>query len=63
MAHVYRLMDAGEIDPGDGTKRAYVLTGIAKVLEASEIEARIDALEERQAAGRPLLPNYAEGAH
>jgi hypothetical protein len=62
LAALYRRVDSGEIESQDGTRRAYVLQCIAKVIEAAEIEARIAALEERHAASAsPRLPSY--GAH
>jgi DNA-binding transcriptional regulator PaaX len=62
LAAVYRMVDAGKLDHSDATKRAYVLTSIAKVIELAEIEARITALEERQ-TGPARLPAPSYGAH
>ena len=47
MAKVYREMRAKKIDAADGTKFIYALTAIGKMIEIHEIEARIEALEER----------------
>jgi len=47
MARVYRAMKAGELDGTDGTKRAYVLSLIGKLIAASELERRVEALEQR----------------
>jgi hypothetical protein len=55
MARVYRMMDAGELEDAAGTKRIYALDGIGKIITVSEIERRIQELEDRQ-AGRPALP-------
>ena len=44
MAGVYRAMKWGELDGADGTKRAYMLSLIGKLIEASELERRIAAL-------------------
>jgi len=44
MARVYRAMKSGELDGADGTKRAYMLSLIGKLIEASELERRIAAL-------------------
>ena len=44
MARVYRAMKSGELDGTDGTKRAYMLSLIGKLIEASELERRIAAL-------------------
>lgn len=47
MAKVYRAMKRGELDGADGTKRAYVLSLIGKLIEANELAQRIEALEHR----------------
>ena len=44
-ARVYRDMRAGRIDPADGTKMAYVLGMIGKLIESGEVEKRLEALE------------------
>jgi hypothetical protein len=38
MSRVYRAMRSGELAPGDGTKLAYVLGQIGKMLEVVELE-------------------------
>ena len=45
MARVYRDMRAGRIDTADGTKLAYVLAQLGRLIESSEIEKRLEALE------------------
>ena len=45
MAKVYRGMKAKSIDSQDGTRLVYVLTQIAKLHEAVEIERRVQELE------------------
>ncbi len=45
MASVYRDMRSGKIEMSDGTKLAYVLTSLAKVIEGSINEERIEILE------------------
>lgn len=45
MAKVYREMRHGKIETGEGSKLVYVLVQIAKVIETSEIEARMESLE------------------
>ncbi len=45
MARVYRDMRAARIDTADGTKLAYVLAQIGKLIESGEIEKRVEALE------------------
>jgi hypothetical protein len=44
-ARVYRDMRTGRIDTADGTKLAYVLSMIGKLIESGEIEKRLEALE------------------
>ena len=48
MAHVYRSMDAGEMEAQEGSKRVYVLGEIAKIITIADIEKRVAELEERQ---------------
>jgi hypothetical protein len=50
MAHVYREMDAGEMEAAEGTKRVYVLDAIGKIITVAEIERRLAELEEKQNA-------------
>lgn len=45
MASVYRDMRSGKIEMSDGTKLAYVLTSLAKVIEGSINEERTEILE------------------
>lgn len=45
MARVYRDMKSGVIETADGTKLAYVLAQIGKLIETHEVEKRIEALE------------------
>jgi hypothetical protein len=45
MARVYRDMESGRRDTQDGSRLVYVLTQIAKVLELTEIERRLNLLE------------------
>jgi hypothetical protein len=52
LGRVYRSMKSGEIAHEDGTKRAFVLGQLGKVIEMADLERRLDALERRQ----KLLP-------
>ena len=45
MARVYRDMRGGKIDAQDGTRLAYVLAQIGKLIESGEIEKRLEAVE------------------
>jgi hypothetical protein len=45
MASVYREMRRGEVPTEVGTRYVYVLTQIARVLEVSDLEKRLIALE------------------
>lgn len=51
LSRVYRDMRFQKIDPSDGTRLAYVLVQIGKLIQSSELEARINALE-RALGGR-----------
>jgi hypothetical protein len=48
MARQYREMEAGKRDPQDGSKLVYVLAAIGKILELTEIERRLRALEDKR---------------
>jgi hypothetical protein len=45
MAKVYRDMRKAKIEMGDGTKLVYVLSQLGKVIELSEVSARLEAVE------------------
>jgi len=45
MARVYRHMRHGRIDTQDATRMTYVLTQIAKIIQTTELDARIEAVE------------------
>lgn len=53
MAKVYRQMYDGRLDPNIGTKHAYVLLALTKMIETADLTARLDALEARANGGRP----------
>lgn len=44
-ARVYRDMRSGRIDPAMGTRLAYVLGLIGKLIESGDIEKRLEAVE------------------
>lgn len=49
LGRVYRQVKNGEIDSGTGTRLAYMLDLMSRMIERSELEQRIEALEaERQ---------------
>jgi len=45
MARVYRDMRQGKVEMGDGTKLVYVLAQIGRVIEVTDVQARMEALE------------------
>lgn len=48
LANIYREARSGKIDLGDATKLTYILREIGRVIEGSDLEERIAALEEAQ---------------
>lgn len=50
LARVYRKAKAGEIDSGTATRLAYLLDLMSRMIERSELEERVEALEAK--AGR-----------
>ncbi|MBL8497330.1 hypothetical protein ABF87_04330 [Nitrosomonas sp. JL21] len=48
MARVYRDSRQGRIDIQDGTRLVYMLAQVGKLIEVSELEKRIEALEKEQ---------------
>lgn len=46
LAKVYRDMRSGLVDKSDGTKLAYVLSLLARLIQDSDFEQRLAALEE-----------------
>ena len=53
LGRVYRGMKSGAIAHEDGTKRAFVLGQLGKVIEMADLERRLEALEKQQTR---LLP-------
>ena len=45
MAQGFRSTRSGRIDTADGTKLAYVLSMIGKLMQSGELEQRLEALE------------------
>ncbi len=52
MSKVYREMRLKKVECADGTKLTYVLSNIAKLIEAAELVGRIEALEASLGARR-----------
>jgi hypothetical protein len=52
LARVYREARAGRLDVADASKLANILQIMGRMIETSEVEARLDALERRQGATR-----------
>ena len=48
LATLYREAKTGKRDIGDATKLTYILREIGRVIEGSDLEARIEALEAAQ---------------
>ncbi len=47
MAKLYRAMKSGELDCQQGTRLAYVLAQIGKLIELHEVDVRLTELEAR----------------
>ena len=47
MAKVYRESRSQQIDPAEATKLVWMLQAVAKVIEGSDFEKRIEALEQK----------------
>jgi hypothetical protein len=47
MASVYREARAGRMDTGEAGRLAYILTGIGKLIEATDIERRLVQMERK----------------
>jgi len=45
LARVYRLVKAGCLPSEEGSKRAYILVQLGKVIEAADLERRLELLE------------------
>lgn len=50
LARVYREVKSGAIPSDEGTRRAYILVSLSKMIEAGELERRIEAMEALQRA-------------
>ena len=47
MARIYREARGGVIDSSEAGRLAYILTGIGKLIEATEIEKRLSQMERK----------------
>ena len=47
MASVYRQARGGKMDVSEAGRLAYILTGIGKLIEATEIEKRLQQMERK----------------
>jgi hypothetical protein len=59
LARVYRRVKAGELPSEEGSKRAYILSTLGKIIEAADLERRIAVLEQGRVLstnGQELLP-------
>lgn len=45
MARVYRAVDRGDYDSGEGSRRVFMLAQIGKLVELSDLERRVETLE------------------
>lgn len=64
LARVYRRVKAGELPSEEGSKRAYILSTLGKIIEAADLERRIAALEQERSLpiyGQELLPAPVNG--
>ena len=52
-ARVYREARAGKLDTSEASKLSFMLQGVAKMIEAGQIEKRIEALENGRPAALP----------
>ena len=52
LARVYREARAGALDVADASKLANILQIMGRMIETSEVEARLDVLERRSGGGR-----------
>ena len=48
MGSIYRASREGKLDPADLSRYVYALRSIAELVEAEQIESRIEALENQQ---------------
>ncbi|TGU75301.1 hypothetical protein E4633_06520 [Geomonas terrae] len=46
LSRLYREARRGDIDPSDATKFVYILQALARLITDSELEARIERLEQ-----------------
>lgn len=47
LAKIYRAVAGGKLDSQEGCRRTYILAMLAKMIEGSELERRIESLEQR----------------
>jgi hypothetical protein len=47
LAKVYKDARSGKIEPSDGTRLAFILSQIAKLIESSDLEQRFEIVEKQ----------------
>jgi hypothetical protein len=70
IARLYRAVTAGHLESGEGTRRVYILRELRACLEAENLHAiieRLDQLEalagQRRLNGNPTLDGPIDGPH
>ena len=48
LARVYRSVKAGNLPSEEGSRRAYIINTLGKLLESADLERRLDALERQR---------------
>jgi hypothetical protein len=57
LGRLYRSVKAGDLPSEEGSRRAFILNTLGRIIEAADLERRIAAIEQQQ---RELLPNAVE---
>lgn len=55
LARVYRSVKAGDLPSEEGSRRAYIINTLGKLLESADLERRLDQLERARLPGAPPL--------
>lgn len=53
LAQVYRMCKRAEMDPSTGSRLTYMLVSLAKLIEQSDIEARLTLIENQLQGVKP----------
>jgi hypothetical protein len=53
LAHLIRSIESGQMEPGKGSRLAYISSILLRAIEGGDLESRVDAIERSLTEKRP----------